>query len=231
MEAAWLASATGFAFAMSATPGPNNAMVAASAANFGLRRTWPHMLGIAIGFPAMLVLTALGVGGLLQDSPGLQRALRWVGAAWLLWLAWRIAVAAPAGPGPAGPGPAGPGPAGPGPAGPGPAGPGPAGSGVAEPSGKPLGLLGAAAFQWVNPKAWMIAGSAIVSYTGGESGLLREAATLAAIFAVAALVSVAAWAALGAGVARLLPSAGMLRLFNRGMAALLVLSLLPILAE
>ena len=211
MEAAWLASATGFAFAMSATPGPNNAMVAASAANFGLRRTWPHMLGIAIGFPAMLVLTALGVGGLLQDSPGLQRALRWVGAAWLLWLAWRIAVAAPAGPGPAGPGPAG--------------------SGVAEPSGKPLGLLGAAAFQWVNPKAWMIAGSAIVSYTGGESGLLREAATLAAIFAVAALVSVAAWAALGAGVARLLPSAGMLRLFNRGMAALLVLSLLPILAE
>jgi threonine/homoserine/homoserine lactone efflux protein len=196
----WLASATGFAFAMSATPGPNNTMVVASAVNFGLRRTLPHILGIALGFPAMLLVVVLGAAEVLQGAPGLQWALRWVGTAWLLWLAWRIATTPPAAPD------------------------------LGKPAGKPLGLLAAAAFQWVNPKAWMIAGSAIAAYTGGEAGLLREAAVLAAIFVVAALLSVLAWAALGAGIARLLPSAGTLRAFNYAMAALLVLSLLPVVA-
>src|SRR4051794_34012405 len=93
--AAWLASAAGFAIAMSATPGPNNAMVAASGANFGLRRTVPHMLGVSLGFPAMLVRVALGLAVPLQPSPPLQAALRWGGAGWMLGLAWKIATAEP----------------------------------------------------------------------------------------------------------------------------------------
>jgi len=56
--AAWFASAAGFALAMSATPGPNNALAAASAANFGLRRSLPQVLGVSIGFPVMLLLVA-----------------------------------------------------------------------------------------------------------------------------------------------------------------------------
>ena len=96
---AWLLSAGGFALAMSATPGPNNAMVAASAANFGLRRTLPHVLGTSLGFPLMLVLVGFGAAQLLAASPGLQAALRWVGAAWMVWLAWQIARAEPALPG------------------------------------------------------------------------------------------------------------------------------------
>ena len=80
---------------MSATPGPNNALVAATAANFGLRRSLPQVLGVSVGFPVMLVLVALGAAGLLHDAPGLMAALRWVGAAWMLWLAWGIATAAP----------------------------------------------------------------------------------------------------------------------------------------
>ncbi len=59
---AWFASALAFATAMSATPGPNNAMVTASGAVWGLRRTVPHMLGIAVGFPAMVLAVALGAG-------------------------------------------------------------------------------------------------------------------------------------------------------------------------
>jgi threonine/homoserine/homoserine lactone efflux protein len=89
----WLAAATGFAVSMSATPGPNNAMVAASAANFGLWRTLPHMLGVTLGFPLMLVLVALGAAEALHRSPGLQAGLRWAGAAWMLWLAWALATA------------------------------------------------------------------------------------------------------------------------------------------
>jgi len=129
-------------------------------------------------------------------------AWRWVGAAWMLWLAWGIATAAPPAPG-AAPG---------------------------RPQGKPMTALQAALFQWVNPKAWIIAAGAIATYTGGEAGLLGEALALAALFAVAACGSLLAWAALGAGTARLLRDPAALRWFNRVMAGLLVASLVPVLA-
>jgi threonine/homoserine/homoserine lactone efflux protein len=196
--AAWFASATGFALAMSATPGPNNALVAATAANFGLRRSMPMVLGVSLGFPAMLVLVALGAAELLRGTPEAMAALRWVGAAWMLWLAWKIATAAPA-------------------------------VGGAAP-GRPMTLLQAALFQWVNPKAWIIAVGAIATYTGGAGGLLGEAMALATLFAVAAFGSLIGWAALGAGTARLLREPTALRWFNRAMAALLVASLVPVLA-
>src|SRR5215212_1641242 len=66
---AWLASATAFAVSMSATPGPNNAMVTASGATWGFRRTLPHMLGISVGFPGMLLAVALGAGEVLRARP------------------------------------------------------------------------------------------------------------------------------------------------------------------
>lgn len=198
--AAWFASAAGFALAMSATPGPNNALAAANAANFGIRRSVPMMLGVSIGFPVMLVLVALGAAGVLQEAPLVLDVLRWVGAAWMLWLAWGIATAAPARPG------------------------APA-TGLGS---RPMSLLQAALFQWVNPKAWIIAAGAVATYTGGTGGLLGKALPLAGMFAVAAFVSLLAWAALGAGTARLLRSPEALRWFNRAMAALLVLSLVPV---
>lgn len=92
----WLASVIVFALAMSATPGPNNAMVTASGASWGFTRTIPHMLGVAFGFPVMLLAVALGAGALLRESPLLQTALQWTGAAYLVWLAIGIARAAPA---------------------------------------------------------------------------------------------------------------------------------------
>ncbi len=73
------------------TPGPNNAMLAASGANFGFRRTMPHLLGVATGFPLMLLIVGLALGGLFQTSALLREALRWGGAALLLWIAWKIA--------------------------------------------------------------------------------------------------------------------------------------------
>lgn len=84
-----------FALALTAawTPGPNNLMLAASGANFGLRRTAPHMLGVALGFPVMIFAVAMGLGAAIAASPGLREAMRWAGAALLLWFAWRIATA------------------------------------------------------------------------------------------------------------------------------------------
>jgi len=95
MDLTWLASAGAFAVSMSATPGPNNAMLTASGATWGFRRTVPHMLGITLGFPAMVVIVALGAGEAFRAQPWLHEALRWIGAAYLLWLAWCIAMARP----------------------------------------------------------------------------------------------------------------------------------------
>ncbi|MEZ5777256.1 MAG: LysE family translocator [Paracoccaceae bacterium] len=74
------------------TPGPNNAMLAASGANFGFRRTIPHLLGVATGFPLMMLIVGLLLGGLFQASAVLRETLRWGGALILLWIAWKIAV-------------------------------------------------------------------------------------------------------------------------------------------
>ena len=73
------------------TPGPNNALVAASGALFGLRQTWPHILGIAFGYPAMVFIVGLGLGEVFQASAALREILRWAGAGLLLWVAWKVA--------------------------------------------------------------------------------------------------------------------------------------------
>lgn len=80
-----------FTFTTSGTPGPNNAMLTASGANFGFRRAVPHMLGIIIGFPAMVLAIGLGLGPVFAALPWLHLALKYVGAAYMLYLAWRIA--------------------------------------------------------------------------------------------------------------------------------------------
>lgn len=79
-----------FAFSSLATPGPNNIIIAASGANFGLRKSMPIILGVCIGFSAMVLLVAFGVAELLQESPLLLQALRWCGFAFLLYLAWKL---------------------------------------------------------------------------------------------------------------------------------------------
>ena len=84
----------GFAFVSSITPGPNNLMLMASGANFGLRRTLPHMLGVGIGFTAMIVAVGLGLNGVFEALPWAHTALEVLSVAYLLWLAWKIATAA-----------------------------------------------------------------------------------------------------------------------------------------
>lgn len=88
----FLALAT-FCFVSSITPGPNNMMLLASGANFGFRRTLPHLMGVTLGFGAMVLAVGLGIGGLFLAYPALFTVLKVVGGAYMLWLAWRIATA------------------------------------------------------------------------------------------------------------------------------------------
>ena len=75
------------------TPGPNNALVAASGVNFGYRRTLPHIFGIALGFAVMIFIIGLFIGQLFQQSAVLRELLRWAGVFLLLYVAYKIATA------------------------------------------------------------------------------------------------------------------------------------------
>src|SRR5476649_2944237 len=80
-----------FAASMCLTPGPNVVMATASAANFGFRRTIKQISGVTFGFGVQVMAAGLGLAGLFETEPRLHEILKYVGAAYLLYLAWRIA--------------------------------------------------------------------------------------------------------------------------------------------
>ena len=94
-----------------------------------------------------------------------------------------------------------------------------------------LGFVGAMAFQWVNPKAWMICLGAAGAFMLPEGSVPAQALTIAVVFLAVALPCILPWALLGAAAARLLETPTRLRAFNIAMAVLLVLSMLPVAFE
>jgi len=184
-----------FAFVSSITPGPNNMMLMASGANFGFRRTIPHMLGINLGFVFMCLVVGLGLAQVFAAYPVSYTVLRTFSVVYLLWLAWKIAHAAPVR--------------------------------KSDATGQPMTLLQAAAFQWINPKAWAMVLTAISVYSPQQT--VQMIVLVAAVFCAVNLPSISSWTVLGQQMARLLNSSRRLVIFNRTMAALLVLSLYPVL--
>ncbi len=190
-----------FSLASSVTPGPNNVMVSAAAANHGVRATAPHVLGIAAGMVVMLLLVGAGLAGPFASSALLYAVVRWIGVFWMLHLAWKIASADVA-------------------------------VDLARGDGKPpLSFFGAVLFQWVNPKAWLIALATTATYTVPDRALLPQVTELALITGLVCVPCVALWAVLGAAAGRVLIRPAQLRAFNIAMALLLALSLIPLLWE
>ncbi|MBR2658089.1 MAG: LysE family translocator [Loktanella sp.] len=187
----------GFAFASSVTPGPNNLMVMASGANYGLRRTVPHVLGISLGHAFMVWMVGVVLLQVFDSYPALNLILKVLSTAYMLWLAWKIANAVP--------------------------------PEAKEVTGKPFTFLQAAAFQWVNPKAWFMAITAISAYAPQDRNIAIGALIVAAAFAATNLPAVTIWAWIGVQVRRWLGTARRLRVFNVTMAVLLVGSLWPML--
>ena len=180
------------------TPGPNNIMLTASGVNFGFRRTIPHILGIAFGFAFMNLSVGVGLGGVFAAYPQLHMVLKYVSAAYLVFLAYKIAIAGQAQDG--------------------------------DGRAKPFTFFQAAAFQWVNPKAWAIAISAVSAFTTVGGNLFAEVLFMTVIFLIVTFPSASSWAFFGTVIARFLHNPTRLRVFNFAMAGLLVLSLVPVLA-
>ncbi|MCH8499916.1 MAG: LysE family translocator [Marinobacter sp.] len=181
-----------FAFVTSATPGPNNLMLLASGANFGFRRTIPHMLGIVLGVALLLALTLAGLGELFMRFPPSQLALQVAGVAYLLWLSWKIATA-------------------------------PVGELSADGEtleARPFRWWQAAAFQFLNPKAWMMALAAISSFTLSGDLYLVSGLMVMVVFALVGLPAISLWAGFGVVIQQLLSSPRRQRAFNLAMGAL-----------
>lgn len=187
-----------FALVSSITPGPNNVMLAASGLNFGFRRSMPHLLGVNLGFTLMIFLVGVGLGSVFQQVPQLYTVLKYVGAAYLLYLAWKIA-----------------------------------NSGGMEDgavSGKPMTFLQAAAFQWVNPKAWVMAVGVIATYTP-QAGFFANLVIATVVCGIVNLPSIGVWVTFGTALRRVLHKPWAIRVFNISMALLLVASLYPVALE
>lgn len=99
--------------------------------------------------------------------------------------------------------------------------------GSTQASTRPMTFLQAAAFQWINPKAWAMALTAITAYAPGQT--LPAVALVALVFGMVNLPSITLWAALGQKLRKILASPRHLRLFNGMMAVLLVASVIPML--
>lgn len=188
-----------FAVSSTVTPGPNNLMMLSSGVNFGVRKSLPHLLGICIGFPLMVVLVGMGLSMVFDRFPLLHEVIQVLGISYLLYLAWLIARSAP--------------------------------RSLNDEGARPFSFFQAVLFQWVNPKAWVMATGAIATYTTLEGSLYLQSMLIGAVFFAVAFPCVGLWLVGGAGLKRWLHSPKRQRLFNWTMAALLVSSIAPVLYE
>ena len=188
-----------FAFVASVTPGPNNLMLLTSGMNFGFRASIPHIMGVSCGFFVLVVSVGFGLGEVFTRYPQSHVAMKWAGAVYMLYLAWRIANSGT---------------------------PSPDDSAV--PRGRPVGFMGAVMFQWVNPKAWVMAAGAFATYIPAAPSAALVVA-IAALFATINIPCISGWAVFGARLRRWLREPRYARAFNVGMAVLLAASLVPML--
>ncbi|MET3660762.1 LysE family translocator [Aquamicrobium ahrensii] len=184
-----------YAFVSSITPGPNNFMLLSSGVNFGFVRSIPHMLGIGIGFVVLLLAVGFGLGAVLTAFPALHTALKIVGGAYLLYLAWKIAMSRSVESG---------------------------GDGSAQ----PMTFLQAAAFQWVNPKAWVMAVTAMAVFSNPANPFL-SVVLISVVFGVINLPCVSSWAGFGMAMRGFLSDPMRLKWFNIAMGVLLAATLWP----
>ena len=189
-----------FAISSTVTPGPNNIMIMTSGLNFGIKRSMPHLMGICLGFPLMVAAVGLGFGTLFEKLPILHEIIKVLGVAYLLYLAWLVASAAPS-------------------------------NLEGSKESNPLTFMQAALFQWINPKAWVMATGAVAAYTSQDTEMFVQVMAISLSFFAAGFPCVGIWLIFGSGLKRFLKERLYQRIFNISMALLLVVSVLPVLNE
>lgn len=184
-----------FTMVMIGTPGPNNLMLMSAGANFGFRRSIPHILGISVGCQVLLFAIALGLGQLLEVYPQAALVLKVCGGAFLVYMAYQLAR--------------------------------PRKSKLeVDKEIKPLTFIQAALFQWVNPKAWLMLVTVVSTFSNREHYLV-SVLTMAIIFFLMGIPLISAWNIGGVALKGWLQQGQRLVRFNQAMAALLLISMYP----
>jgi threonine/homoserine/homoserine lactone efflux protein len=168
-----------FAFSSGITPGPNNIMLMTSGVNFGIKPSLPHLAGICLGFPCMVLAIGLGLSTIFQTYPALHLVIKVLGVTYLLY---------------------------------------------------PFSFIQAAAFQWVNPKGWIMAVGAIATFTLPAEDMTAQVVTIASVFLCVAFPCAIVWLTFGVALKRILKNERQQKIFNITMALLLVASIIPMIA-
>ncbi|GLX77767.1 lysine transporter LysE [Thalassotalea insulae] len=184
-----------FVLSSSGTPGPNNVMLLTSGVNHGFRKSIPHVLGINIGFPLMVIGVGFGLVTLFKQVPSFYLLLKVIGILYLLYLAYKIATLS--------------------------------GKLSTNEENNPFTFTQAALFQWFNPKAWVMAVSAIVAFSSTDGSVAIEVFSIAAVYLIFGLPCSLFWLSMGLGLQSVLNKPNFLIWFNRCMAVILVLSVIP----
>ncbi len=169
----------GFAFSAAFTPGPNNFMVMSSGALFGYRRTLPHIIGIAFGFNLVLLAAIFGMGAVITQFPWLLTSVKIAGAAWLAWLGLKFLLAAFAQKQAKN-------------------------TTKTEERSRPFRFYEAVLFQWVNPKAVIMALAAAAAYSGVATDIIVRTSLLCGTFLLLGLASASTWTIAGTAINRLM---------------------------
>lgn len=188
-----------FAISTTVTPGPNNIMIMTSGLNHGVKNSIPHLFGICVGFPVMVIMVGLGFSVVFETYPVFHEVIKVLGVAYLLYLAWLIASSSS--------------------------------TSLEVEKSKPLNFTQAALFQWVNPKAWVIATGAVSAYTSISSDIFIQVIFIALAFFIVAFPCVGIWLFFGVGLKKYFNSPKHQKTFNLSMALLLVGSVLPVVKE
>lgn len=182
------------------TPGPNNIMLLSSGLTFGYKKTVPHILGIIIGFPIMVLLVGFGMGIVFENYPIILSILKLVGMIYLLWMAYKIATNV-------------------------------SGYELQKQNVKPFTFFQAAVFQWVNPKAWIMAITSISLFVTSIENYTVQVVIVAFVYLLSGVISTNSWTLGGVALKTILKSQKSISYFNKLMAFLLVISIIPFVIE
>ncbi len=194
-----------FSTVMFFTPEPNNIMLLSSGLTYGFRPTLPHMAGVTVGFAFMIGAVGVGLGAVFLAYPVLQTILKYAGAAYLVYLAIVIAKSDPAKSAPVEAGP----------------------ERAGQDKRGPMTFWGAALFQWINAKGWVMVIGTITAYAA-IAVFPWNIAIQVTLSLILGTLSCTAWTLFGTSLRPVLRSPRAVRAFNIVMALLLLASLYPV---
>lgn len=189
-----------YVITMTGTPGPNNVMLTTSGASFGIQRSLPHIAGIHLGLVSMIGLMALGFNKIFSLYPQSQSILFFAGVTYLVYLAYKIAFAPFID--------------------------------INKQSQKitnqqmqehkPMTLIQALLFQYVNPKAWVMTSNVLIFYALSDNLYLASVALIMLTFPMMGFLTSISWVSFGSLIGRFLNTHARWRGFNVTMALLLM---------